>query len=153
MLFHRGVCNGKVLGPLFLSRCINVVDGKLGGDTRHAGRREKCLEICEVVETKVMECDDGWTLWISSPGNKDGSIGGGKDLLSGRTGCWQGSSQQRSTGRYACLHTAVAQAGILRSNAWQAKTCDNLVEGAQFGCAVSIALDNGGDAVGLAVSG
>ena len=34
---------------------------------------------------------------------------------------------------------------IIRNNKYK-----NLVEGAQFGCAVSIALDNGGDAVGLA---
>ena len=61
-----------------------------------------------MVETEVMEGDDGWTLeeiqgaleddipqyffwsclylWISSPGDKDGAIGGGEDLLSGRAG-------------------------------------------------------------------
>ena len=64
------------------------------------------LEICEVVESKIMEGDNGWTLgdqkskhkeivmhfvafffnlWIPSPSDKDGTVRGGEDLLGGRT--------------------------------------------------------------------
>ena len=59
-----------------------------------------------MVESKIMEGDDGWTLgdyqrvntrkcillrfflknlWIPSPSDKDGTVRGGEDLLGGRT--------------------------------------------------------------------
>ena len=53
-----------------LARGIDVIDGKLGGDARHAGRREKCLHMIKILKMpitpKVEKChkdSKDWRDW------------------------------------------------------------------------------------------